>query len=124
MSRRELREAVEGYVFASPWLLGFFIFTLGPFLAALYFSLTDYNVFTPARWVGLDNYYQLVREKLFSISLLNTAYYTLLSVPLSLAGSLLIATLLRRDFPAFVSSAPSSTSLLSRPASPPPCSGP
>lgn len=97
-SRWARREAVEGYLLASPWLLGFLVFTLGPFLAALYFSFTEYNVFTPPHWVGIRNYISLVQEKLFPISLYNTAFYTALSVPLSLLGSLLIALLLRDDF--------------------------
>lgn len=98
LSGRQLREAVEGYALASPWLIGFLVFTLGPFIAAFYFSLTDYSVFSPPRWVGLANYGEMLREKLFSVSLYNTAYYTALSVPLSLAGSLMIAVLLRNDF--------------------------
>lgn len=95
---RQLQEAIEGYALASPWLVGFLVFTLGPFIAALYFSLTDYSVFSAPRWIGLENYREMLGDRLFSVSLYNTVYYTALSVPLSLAGSLLIAVLLRQDF--------------------------
>lgn len=50
------REAMAGYAFIIPWIIGFLIFTIGPMLASLYFSFTDYNIVDPPNWVGLDNY--------------------------------------------------------------------
>jgi multiple sugar transport system permease protein len=78
-----------------PWLLSLLIFTTYPVLAAFYLSLTDYNVVQPPTWVGLQNYRtMLTADPAFWISVKNTAFYTLLAVPLGLAGSLALALLL------------------------------
>ena len=89
------REARAGLLFVLPWLLSLLIFTTGPVLAAFYLSLTDYNVVQPHTWVGLQNYRtMLTADPAFWISVKNTAFYTLLAVPLGLAGSLALALLL------------------------------
>jgi multiple sugar transport system permease protein len=78
-----------------PWLLSLLIFTTYPVLAAFYLSLTDYNVVQPPTWVGLQNYRtMLTADPAFWISVKNTAFYTLLAVPLGLAGALALALLL------------------------------
>ena len=46
------REALAGYAFIIPWIIGFLVFTIGPMLASLYYSFTDYNIVDPPRWVG------------------------------------------------------------------------
>jgi len=91
--RLAFREAVEGYLFISPWVIGFLAFTAGPMLASLYFSFNDYNM-VRFRWVGLDNYIGLFNDQDFGISLYNTVYYTVFSVPLRLLFALLVAVLL------------------------------
>jgi multiple sugar transport system permease protein len=53
-------EMVAGYAFASPWIIGFLLFTLGPILASLLFSFCDYDVLHPPRFVGLRNFEDLV----------------------------------------------------------------
>jgi ABC-type sugar transport system permease subunit len=89
------REARAGLLFVLPWLLSLLIFTTYPVLAVFYLSLTDYNVIQPPTWVGLQNYRTLLTaDPAFWISLQNTAAYTLLAVPLGLAGSLALALLL------------------------------
>lgn len=93
LARHEARWA---YLFISPWLIGFFVFTLGPMLASLYFSFTRYNVLNPPRWVGLKNYYELFTvdfEKL-SKSLFNVLYLGGIGVPLGIISGLLVAMLL------------------------------
>ena len=52
-------EAIAGYTFASPWLIGFLILTIGPIVASIVFSFCDYDVLHQARWFGLGNYGQL-----------------------------------------------------------------
>ena len=47
---------------ASPAILGFVLFNLGPMLASAYLSLTRYDVVTPPEFVGFDNYTYLVRQ--------------------------------------------------------------
>src|SRR5258706_3121048 len=92
------REAIEGFLYISPWILGFLIFTVGPMIASLFLSSTNYNVVSPPRFAGLGNYRQLLKDPLFWTSLGNTLYFTVLIVPLTIAGSLGCALLLNRQF--------------------------
>jgi multiple sugar transport system permease protein len=95
-SRVALIEEMWGYLFISPWLIGFLIFTLGPMLVSLYWSFTKYEFPLPP-WYGVQNYvYAFTQDELFPRSLWNTAYYVIFSVPLGLAASLLLALLLDR----------------------------
>ena len=86
------REAIEGYLFMSPWIVGFLAFVAGPLLASLYLSFTSYNVMTAPEFVGARNYiYAFQKDDLFIPSIVRTFYYAALSVPVALALSLLIA---------------------------------
>jgi multiple sugar transport system permease protein len=94
MERRHLR---NGLLFASPYLIGFLAFTLYPLIASFYYSCCNYNVISPPVWVGLENYRLLFfHDPLFWKSLNNTLYFTFLSVPLGLAFSIFLATLLNQ----------------------------
>jgi multiple sugar transport system permease protein len=94
LRRQEIRNF---YLFISPWLLGFVLFVLFPVLFSLYLSFTEYNVVTPARFVGLDNYVRLAQDPLFWKSLSNTGIYTALHLPLALLLALMLALLLNRN---------------------------
>lgn len=97
LSRRTLRRNLLGYLWISPWLLGFLFFIFGPMIASVGFSFTNYRVINEARWIGLENYrYALFEDNLFWSSLAITFYYMLVSVPLGLLGSLLLAILLNQ----------------------------
>jgi multiple sugar transport system permease protein len=77
-------------------VLGFIVFALGPMLASLYLSFTRFEVLTPPRWVGLDNYARLFARDFFVWrTLANTAFY-LLGIPVGIAISLLLALLLNQ----------------------------
>lgn len=92
------KEAMAGYLFALPVMIGLLVFTLGPILASAIFSLSNYEVLTPARWAGLENYQRLAAEDpRFWRSLWNTLFYTVFSVPLGVAGSLGLALLLNAE---------------------------
>ncbi|NTU82488.1 MAG: sugar ABC transporter permease, partial [Chloroflexales bacterium] len=92
------REAATGYALIMPWLLGFAIWTAYPIAASLYYSFTDYNVFQPPAWLGLDNYARiLTHDSEFWPSLRLTMLYGVISLPLGLAGALGVAMLLARD---------------------------
>ncbi len=97
---RARREALEGVLFASPWLLGFFLLTLGPMVASLLLSLTRWDGITDfgrIEWAGVENYRELfLRDPIFRIALWNTAFYVLLSVPLATLAALGLALLLNR----------------------------
>jgi multiple sugar transport system permease protein len=97
-SKRSTREAFAGYLFILPWILGFLIFIVGPMLASAYISMTRYTIAQPPEFIGLSNYYRaFVDDPNFWPSLRRTAIYTLLAVPLGIAGSLLLATLLNQE---------------------------
>jgi multiple sugar transport system permease protein len=92
--RRALRRQLVGYAFVSPWLIGFFVFTLYPFLASIYFSLTRYDIVTPPRFVGLANYRFLAHDGMLWHSLGLTFVYALVAVPLGIAAGVGLALLL------------------------------
>ncbi len=95
MSRFERRKLWMGLLFASPWILGFAMFTLYPMVASAYYSFTYFNVVKPPRFVGLENYLQLLtRDKLLQKALLNTLYVTVFVNPASLAFGFVCASLL------------------------------
>jgi multiple sugar transport system permease protein len=94
-SRR--RETWEAYLFISPWLLGFLVFTAGPMLMSVWMSLQDWNVITPPQFVGMDNYREIFQhDPLFWKALVNTAYYSFFSVPLGVSVALGLALLLNQ----------------------------
>jgi multiple sugar transport system permease protein len=94
------REAAAAYAFISPWLVGFLIFTLGPMLASLYFSFTDFTILDPPVWTGLDNYQKIFfNDPLFWHSLSRTLYFAALALPLGLAFGLFLALLLNQEVP-------------------------
>jgi multiple sugar transport system permease protein len=90
------REAVEGYLFISPWLLGLVVFTLGPILASFYFSLTDYEVVRSPIFVGWQNFDRLVNDRLFWQALRVTSLYVFTAVPLGLIFSFALALLMNQ----------------------------
>lgn len=95
--RRASEEAIAGFLSISPWIIGFLVFTATPFLASLYFSFTDYDVLSPPKWVGLDNYERMfTRDRLFPKALQNTFVYALMYVPLNIVSSLAVAMLLNK----------------------------
>lgn len=93
----QARKALWGYVLLLPWLLGLIIFILGPIIASLYLSFTDYEVISPPVWVGLANYQKaFFGDDLFWPSLWLTFKYSIAVVPIGLLGSLFLAILLNR----------------------------
>ncbi|CAN5588309.1 sugar ABC transporter permease [soil metagenome] len=83
----------------APSLLILGVFVVYPMLRALYLSLTDYDVLSPARWVGLENYRNLIDDEAFRNALKDTLYYAALATPLSVGLALALAMLLNRRFP-------------------------
>lgn len=85
------------WLFLAPTLLGLAILSAGPIIAAFGISLTDWDLFTAPKFVGLDNFGQLLADRKFGIALRNTTFYTLTSVPLGLVLALGIAIALNRS---------------------------
>lgn len=91
------KEELYFYLCISPWIIGFLIFIAGPIFASLFFSFCNYDVVTSPDWVGIQNYKRLFSDPLFWQSLKVTSYYSLVSVPLGIALSLIIAILLNQN---------------------------
>lgn len=87
-----------GYLFISPWLLGFLVFTAWPFVQSVYLSFTRYNIVTPPKWVGGANYQMLLtQDELFWKSAWVTLRYAAISVPIAIVIGVVLALLLNAD---------------------------
>ena len=92
---RRKRRALAGYLFISPWIIGFLIFVLGPMIASLWLSLNKYNLITPPTFVGLQQYTTMfTQDPLFWGSVRKTLYFASTLVVVGLSGSLACAMLL------------------------------
>ncbi len=96
LGRLAKHEALWAYLFVAPWLFGFFVFTLGPMIASLFFSFTQYNILTDARWVGFKNYNTLITQdhEILLKAFYNVTYLGGIGVPLGLVSGLAVALLL------------------------------
>jgi multiple sugar transport system permease protein len=99
VSNLQRREAIDGYLFILPWLLGFVLWVAGPMIASIVLAFTRWDLFNPPVWIGAENFAQLTQNPLVGISLWNTAYFTFLSVPLTLMVALGTAILLSVPIP-------------------------
>ena len=91
------KEAIAGYLFISPWIIGFLVFTLGAMVYSLVISFSYYNLATNrATPAGFDNYAQLFADPKVAVSLKNTLFYAVMAVPLEVCFALLLAMLLNQ----------------------------
>jgi multiple sugar transport system permease protein len=98
--RNSTREAITGWVFASPWILGFLLFTVGPMVFSLYVSFTRYNIIREPVWIGLQNYQNIFgNDPYFWKSLENTFWLVGFKVPIVMVVSIAIALLLNTKVP-------------------------
>lgn len=94
---RRTQEDVRGYLFVAPWILSLLVFTAYPMLASFFFSMTDYSILNPPKWIGLSNFTTMfTKDPLYWKSVGNTLYYTALAVPLGMATGLVLALLLNQ----------------------------
>lgn len=89
-------ETFWAFMFLLPWIIGFIVFTAGPMIYSFYISFTDYNVIRAPELVGLENYETLLTDRRIPRALENTAFYTVLNVPLTMIFSLVLAMILLR----------------------------
>lgn len=96
MTKREKKDLMYGILFASPIILGFLLFTLGPMIASFILSFTNYEITNAIEFIGIDNYVNLFNgsDKFFYKSLSVTFYYVFLSVPIFIVFSFTVAMLL------------------------------
>lgn len=86
------QEMIEGWLFASPFILGFLLWTAYPMILSAFLSFTEWDVLTPAKWNGVTNYVKLLTDdKLFWLSLYNTAFLTFIGVPIGMVAALATA---------------------------------
>lgn len=94
--RRRDHERLAALAFLTPNLVGFLIFTALPVIGAVVLAFTNYDLILGGQYVGLDNFKQLLHDPVFKAALVNTLYFTAVSVPLSVALGLAAALLLTR----------------------------
>jgi multiple sugar transport system permease protein len=85
-----------GWLFASPWILGFLALTLGPMIASAWMTFTDWTILKPPVFVGLQNYYALMEDPLIWQSFKLTTLYAVGYVPLNAALGLGLAVMLNQ----------------------------
>lgn len=89
MARAEIR---DGYLMMAPWFIGFVVFLVGPMVASLALSFTNWQLISAPRWIGLQNYVDLFStDDLIPTSVLNTAFYAFISTPLYALFGLMLA---------------------------------
>jgi len=92
-----VHKAVWGYIFLFPWAVGLIVFFLGPIIASAYYGFTEYDVLSPPKFVGFQNYVRaFTMDELFWSSLGRTFRYSIIVVPVGIIGSLLLALLLNQ----------------------------
>jgi multiple sugar transport system permease protein len=96
---KKARRNIEGYLYILPWLVGLLAFFAFPMLASVGLSFTKYEILTPMKWIGLENYEALFKDPRFYKSLSNTLYFVLGVVPLRIVLGLLLAVLLNSKLP-------------------------
>ena len=102
MKRRRLHagalEAVSGFLFAAPVILGLLIWVIAPMIGVLLISLTDWNVLSTPHWIGIRNYVRLFTTDLYFWNTLKvTVYYVALNVVCTTVYALVVAMLLNQN---------------------------
>ena len=91
------RGSAEGYLFLSPWLIGFVGLTLGPALVSLYLSFTDFDLLSNPRWIGAANYARIATSDAKFVAAMHVTFvYVALAVPLKLIFALMVAVILNK----------------------------
>lgn len=96
MSKRKAKNLATAYLFLLPNFIGFLIFTLIPIICSMGLSLMEWDSSNPMVFVGIDNFKRLATDDTFRISLWNTVYYSVFTVPLTMGAALGLALILNR----------------------------
>jgi multiple sugar transport system permease protein len=92
-------KTIAFWLFISPWLIGFLVFTVGPMLSSVYVSLTSWDLITPPRFVGLANYTEAFQDPRVGQAIKVTLLYAVISVPLQTFLAFMVALLMNVDLP-------------------------
>jgi multiple sugar transport system permease protein len=93
------KEALAAYLFIAPTFIGFFIFIVGPMIFSLGLSLFQWNILSPAEFVGLGNYIQILGDARVLTAFRNTAVFVLIVVTLDVVIALALAVALQSRMP-------------------------
>jgi multiple sugar transport system permease protein len=92
------RDNLAGYLFISPWLIGFFVFALLPLLGSFYLAFTDYNLTSAPEWIGIENFQKMFSNDVrYWKSVKATFFYVFTAVPARLVFALGVAMLLNNS---------------------------
>lgn len=95
MTAKYRRKDLVGLIYVLPWLIGFLLFKLYPFVMSFIYSFTDFSMLKAPKFVGLSNYIHIfTKDELFFKSLLNTIKYVVITVPLKISFALFVAIIL------------------------------
>jgi multiple sugar transport system permease protein len=101
MSSAEKREAITGYLFILPALIGFIVFVVYPAGNALWIALNEWDLQSPKVYVGLQNFRELWHDPLFWNAAKVTFFYALMNIPLQMVLGLFLATAMSRAVRSF-----------------------
>jgi multiple sugar transport system permease protein len=92
ITKKKKHDLLMGYLFVSPWLIGFIAFIIFPLVTSLYLSFTRYDILTPPRWIGLQNWIRMfTQDPRFWNATKATFKYVLFEVPLRLTFAFIVA---------------------------------
>ena len=84
ITKRQLRDWIAGYLFASPFIIGFSVFIAFPMLYSVYLIFVEWDLLRPPTFVGFANLAQMFKDPKVNLSLYNSAFYTIFAVPIQL----------------------------------------
>ncbi|WP_407658015.1 carbohydrate ABC transporter permease [Lederbergia citri] len=90
------RDGPWAFILLLPSILGFLIFVLFPVIASFLLSFTSWDLLTPIKWVGFENYINLFQDETFIKVFWNTIYFTVVTVPIGIIISLFLAVALNQ----------------------------
>lgn len=94
ITKKRVYSTLTVLIFLFPWIIGFSVFLVIPMCTALYYSFTNYDIFSPIRWIGIENYLKLPKDSTYIKAVYNTVYFISIAIPLNLFFSLFLALLL------------------------------
>lgn len=97
ISRLKRSEAITGYLFVLPMVIGLLTFSVVPFIQNILYSFRKMGTFGEGTFIGLKNYVDLMSDETFWLALKNTFFYAIVGVPLVIICSIFFANLLNKN---------------------------
>ena len=97
VSRLKRSEAITGYLFVLPMVIGLLTFSVVPFIQNILYSFRKMGTFGEGKFIGLENYINLMSDETFWLALKNTFFYAIVGVPLVVVCSIFFANLLNKN---------------------------